>query len=131
MCVWGTWCFRRDTEKGELTFKPVIRKTVRNGAQVFLIESSGEPLRATGGHLFWVAGQGWTKTRDLKSGQTLHCATGTVQVSDVSEEAAPAQTFNMVVADYDTYFVGPQKILAHDVTERKPTRSIVPGLPRE
>jgi hypothetical protein len=81
--------------------------------------------------LFWVAGEGWTKTRDLKSGQILHCATGTLQVSDTQEEAAPAQTFNLVVADFNTYFVGPEKILVHDVTERKPTRSIVPGLPRE
>ena len=38
--------------------------------------------------------------------------------------------FLTVVADFNTYFVGPEKILAHDVTERKPTRTIVPGLVR-
>ena len=127
----GDCVLSQNTESGELTFKPVLRKAIRQSSQVFKIESSGEALRATGGHLFWVAGEGWTKTRDLKSGQILHCATGTLQVSDTQEEAAPAQTFNLVVADFNTYFVGPEKILVHDVTERKPTRSIVPGLPRE
>jgi len=67
----------------------------------------------------------------LKSGQVLHCATGTVQVSDVVPIEKPAQTYNLVVADFNTYFVGPEKILVHDVTERKPTHNIVPGLPRE
>ena len=47
------------------------------------------------------------------------------------EEPRPEQTYNLVVADFNTYFVGPEKILTHDVTERRPTRSIVPGLPRE
>ena len=35
---------------------------------------------------------------------------------------------NLVVADFNTYFVGQRKILVHDVTPRRPTTSIVPGL---
>ncbi len=127
----GDVVLSQSVDSGEVAFKPVLRTTIRPPVQVFSIESSGETLKATGGHLFWVAGQGWTKTRNLKSGQTLHCATGTVQVSDIVPVEKPEQTYNLVVADFNTYFVGPQKILAHDVTERKPTRSIVPGLPRE
>jgi hypothetical protein len=80
--------------------------------------------------LFWVAGEGWLKARDLKSGQTLHCATGTVQVSNV-EPSEPQNTYNLVVADFDTYFVGPEKVLTHDITERQPTRSMVPGLAKQ
>ena len=68
--------------------------------------------------------------RNLRSGQTLHCANGTVQVSLVTQEPQPQQTYNLVVADFDTYFVGAERIFTHDVTERKPTRSIVPGLAR-
>jgi tetratricopeptide (TPR) repeat protein len=127
----GDLVLSQDADTGEVTFKPVMRTTIRPPVQILMLESSGQTLRCTGGHLFWVAGQGWTKARNLRSGQTLHCVDGTVQVSLVTEETQPEQTYNLVVADFNTYFVGPEKILSHDVTERKPTRSIVPGLARD
>jgi tetratricopeptide (TPR) repeat protein len=123
----GDLVLAQNIDTGEIAFKPVLRTTVRLPEPIYTLESSGESLRSTGGHLFWVAGEGWTKARNLRSGQTLHCATGTVQVSLVTE-SAPERTYNLIVADFSTYFVGPEKILSHDVTERKPTRSIVPGL---
>jgi hypothetical protein len=126
----GDLVLSQDTESGEIAFEPVLRTTVRQHVEVFKVHTSGPTLQCTGGHLFWVAGEGWAKTRDLKSGQTLHCATGTVQVSEV-EPSEPQNTYNLVVADFDTYFVGQEKILTHDITERQPTRSIVPGLAKQ
>jgi hypothetical protein len=123
----GDLVLAQDIDSGEIAFKPVLRTTVRLPEPIYTLESSGEPIRSTGGHLFWVAGEGWTKARNLRSGQTLHCATGTVQVSLVTESASE-RTYNLIVADFNTFFVGPEKILSHDVTEHKPTRSIVPGL---
>ena len=127
----GDLVLSQNVDSGEVTFKPVLRTTVRPPVEILTLETSGETLRCTGGHLFWVAGEGWAKARNLRSGQTLHCATGTVQVSLVTPEPQPQQTYNLVVADFNTYFVGPEKILSHDVTERKPTRSIVPGLAKD
>jgi hypothetical protein len=126
----GDLVLSQNPDSGELTLKPVLRTTVRQGAEVFTIETSGTTLHATGGHLFWVAGEGWTKARNLHAGQSLHCASGTLQVSLITQEPQPQQTYNLVVADFDTYFVGAERILTHDVTERKPTRSLVPGLAR-
>lgn len=126
----GDLVLSQNTESGEIAFRPVLRTTVRQHAEVFKVRTSGPTLQCTGGHLFWVAGEGWMKARYLKSGQTLHCATGTVQVSDV-EPSEPQNTFNLVVAEFDTYFVGPERILTHDVTERQPTRSMVPGLAKQ
>jgi len=126
----GDLVLSQDTESGQLAYKPVLRTTVRQNAEVFKVQTNGPALQCTGGHLFWVAGEGWTKARDLQSGQTLHCATGTVLVIEI-EPAEPQHTFNLVVADFDTYFVGPEKILTHDVTERQPTRSMVPGLAKQ
>jgi hypothetical protein len=126
----GDMVLAQDPESGETAFKAVMRTTIRPPVGTFTIETSGGKLRSTGGHLFWVAGEGWTKARHLQSGQTLHCAAVTVQVSEVTE-SDPAQTYNLVVADFSTYFVGPEKILTHDVTDRKPSKSLVPGLPRE
>jgi hypothetical protein len=125
----GDLVLSQDVETGELAYKPVLRTTIRMPEPVFTIESSGNTLRSTGGHLFWVSGEGWTKARNLQPGQSLHCATGTVQVSTISD-SAPERTYNLVVADFATYFVGKEKILSHDVTEKKTTHSIVPGLAR-
>ncbi len=123
----GDLVLAQNIETGEIAYKPVLRTTLRLPETIYSVETSSQTLRCTGGHLFWVSGEGWVKARNLRSGQTLHCATGTAQVSLVSE-TAPEPTFNLVVADFNSYFIGPEKILSHDVTERKPTRSIVPGL---
>ena len=37
-------------------------------------------------------------------------------------------TYNLIVADFHTYFVGEGKILSHDNTIREPTVALVPGL---
>ncbi len=37
------------------------------------------------------------------------------------------ETYNLVVADFSTYFVGQQGILVHDNTPRRPTQAVVPG----
>jgi hypothetical protein len=80
--------------------------------------------------LFWVSGEGWVKSRKLTPGMVLHTAEGPVRVSNVTA-GQHAQTYNLVVADFNTYFVGEQKILSHDNTVRRITRSIVPGLAAE
>jgi hypothetical protein len=90
----------------------------------------GEKFQTSGGHLFWVAGKGWEKARSLESGQLLHSLTGPVHVSP-SEAQSEAETYNLVVADFSTYFVGQALLLSHDNTVRVPTRSLVPGLPQK
>ncbi len=77
--------------------------------------------------MFWVAGAGWMKARELLSGCELHGVTGTVRVS-VTETADEAETYNLIVADFHSYFVGEDKLLCHDNTVRRPTKAKVPGL---
>lgn len=126
----GDLVLSQDTETGELAYKPVLRRTVRPAGPVFHLEIDGQAFRASGGHLFWVAGEGWTKARHLRSGNILHCSTGVANVNE-AKEAATEPTYNIVVADFNTYFIGEAKILSHDVTLREPSRAVVPGLLRE
>jgi hypothetical protein len=126
----GDLVLSQDTESGELAYKPVLRRTVRPAGPVFQLEIDGQTYRASGGHLFWIAGEGWTKARHLRSGNVLHCCTGTASLND-AKEAASEPTYNIVVADFNTYFIGENKILSHDVTLREPSRAVVPGLLRE
>lgn len=124
----GDLVLAQHADSGELAYKPVLRTTIRPSGKLIKVETSGgESFQTSGGHLFWVAGEGWTKSRNLKSGQVLHTASGPVHVSTV-EDGSEAQTYNLVVADFSSYFVGQAMVLSHDNTVRLPTRSLVPGL---
>ena len=123
----GDMVLSRDVETGELAYKPVLRTTVRPEGPIIRIQAGDEVFESSGGHPFWVSGDGWVKSRNLKAGMNLHTASGPVRVTDVKEVRA-VPTYNLVVADFNTYFVGNQKILSHDNTVRRPTTVIVPGL---
>ncbi|HEX5103971.1 MAG TPA: polymorphic toxin-type HINT domain-containing protein [Pirellulaceae bacterium] len=123
----GDLVLAQHPETGELAFKPVLRTTVRPKGRLINLQSGGESCQCSGGHPFWVAGEGWVKARELRSGQVLHGAMGPVQISSV-EPSIEAETYNLVVADFHTYFVGYRKVLSHDNSVRAPTRAIVPGL---
>lgn len=123
----GDLVLSRDIESGELAFKAVLRTTIRPASPLIRIHAGDETFETSGGHLFWVSGEGWTKSRQLETGMVLHTAHGPARVTNVS--AAPAApTYNLVVADFNTYFVGQQKLLSHDNTVRRPTNVVVPGL---
>ena len=117
----------QDPETGELAYKPVLRTTIRPASGLVRIAAGGDMIQTSGGHPFWVSGEGWVKARDVNSGMELHGVAGTVLVQSV--ERMPAQqTYNLIVADFNTYFVGKGKVLSHDNTIREPTNAIVPGL---
>lgn len=126
----GDLVLSQDPESGELTFKPVLRTTIRPESTLVVINVGDETIRASAGHPFWVAGEGWVKARDLKSGMELHGLTGTVRIS-TAEKGSLQRTYNLIVADFNTYFVGSSKVLNHDNTLRQPTDAVVPGLLEE
>jgi HEAT repeat protein len=124
----GDLVLSQDIETGELAYKPVLKTTVTPAGPLMKVEVGNyETFECTGGHLFWVSGEGWKQARELKSGMPLHTTRGAVTVSHVEPRAAE-KTFNLVVADFHTYFAGERPVLCHDNTLRSPTRSIVPGV---
>jgi hypothetical protein len=64
--------------------------------------------------------------KELGDSASLHGVNGGTRVRGV-EEAKNAEAYNLVVADFSTYFVGETGVLVHDNTFRKPTQAIVPG----
>jgi hypothetical protein len=126
----GDLVLSRDVESGELALKPVVRTTIRPAGQLTKVRAGNETFETSGGHLFWVSGEGWVKSRQLESGMVLHTAAGPVRVSEVVN-GRHAETYNLVVADFNTYFVGSQKVMSHDNTVRRPTNRVVPGLVAE
>jgi hypothetical protein len=123
----GDMVLAQHPETGELAYKPVLRTTVRPEGALIRVMAGGETIETSGGHLFWVAGEGWLKARKLQSGQELHGLHGAVRVSAV-EEGNTAPTYNVEVAEFHNYFVGQEKVLCHDNTVKQPTAAILPGL---
>lgn len=112
----------------ELTYRPVLERTVREEAETRRVVLEGDSFTATSGHRFWVVGEGWVKTRDLRPGHALSTADGETRILRV-ESAEPARTYNLVVPGFNTYFVGPARILSHDVTIPTPVDGGIPGQP--
>ncbi len=123
----GDRVFACDSQTGCLALKPVLGKTSRAAGRLLKIRAEGEEIQASGGHIFWVAGNGWVKARDLRAGMPLHTIRGTVPVES-TEIGTVEKSFSLVAADFDTFLVGKAMVLTHDNTIRRPTTRIVPGL---
>jgi len=124
----GDRVLARDVETGELAYKPVLHRTVRPTGPMVRVRLESESIDCSGGHPFWQSGRGWVKARSLAPGSRLHGVDGPSRVVGV-EETGEEVTYNLVVADFHTYFAGMSMVLTHDNTIRKPTDIEVPGLP--
>lgn len=123
----GDRVLAQDQETGELAYKVALRTTVRPPAKMIRITTGKHEVVSTLGHPFWVDGHGWKMAKEMTTGDLLHSLGGAMSI-DKLEPAGEEKAYNLVVDDFNTYFVGPQGLLVHDNQFRKPTRAIVPGL---
>ncbi len=84
------------------------------------LEVGGEKIVSTLGHPFWEVGKGWTMSKHLQEGSVLHTFNGPVVVKAVQELPAAKEwyafSYNLVVDDFHTYFVGKNGTLVHHLT---------------
>jgi hypothetical protein len=123
----GDRVLSQNVETGELAYKPVLHATIRPEEKLLRISTGDQPVTCSGGHPFWVSGTGWVKARDVKPENHIHGVSGTASPQSV-DAAGSEKTYNLVVADFHTYFVGNARLLTHDNTVREPTSAVVPGL---
>jgi hypothetical protein len=100
---------------------------VRPPTEIINLKLRSETIRTTRGHPFWIAGIGWRMAKELEKDAILHGVTGAEQIK-AFEFSEQEEAFNLVVADFNTYFVGESGLLVHDNTPRNPTRAAVPGI---
>ena len=123
----GDRVLAQDADTGELAYKPVLGTTLRPPTEMVLVTTSDGAVRATRGHPFWIVGKGWRMAKELSVGDRVHGLHGAATVTALrAQPAEPA--YNLIVADFATYFVGAGQILAHDSTARLPTAAAVPGM---
>jgi hypothetical protein len=123
----GDLVLAQDVNTGELSYKPVIGRTERPPSEIIDLSIGDETLRTTRGHPFWVSGIGWRMAKELEDGAFLYGMTGTTRVES-AVSAGQETAYNLVVADFHSYFVGERGVLVHDNSPRRPTRATVPGL---
>jgi hypothetical protein len=123
----GDMVLSQNADTGELAYKPVMGTTIRPPSSMITVRIGKEQIFTTLGHPFWVAGTGWQMAKELSAGALLHGVKEPARIT-AAEPAAAAEAYNLVVADFATYFVGDSGILVHDNTPRRPTQAIVPGL---
>ncbi len=124
----GDRVLAQNPDSGELAFKTVQQTTIRPAMPMVRIGLGAGSLQATRGHPIWVVGSGWKVAKDLKIGERLHSVDGALTI-DSHEDAAPTEAYNLVVDDWHTYFVGPQRVLVHDNSPMQERSVLVPGLP--
>jgi hypothetical protein len=123
----GDFVLAQDTATGELKFKPVLGRTVRKPTVCRKLSIGKDSIIAVDGHPFWVVGTGWRMVKELESGATLHTINGPTTLAS-REDAESVETFNLIVADFNTYFVGESGVLVHDITPRRASTGKLPGL---
>jgi hypothetical protein len=122
----GDRVLAQDADTGELAFKPVLGTTVRPPVEMVLITTTRGDLRTTRGHPFWIVGKGWRMAKELEVGDRVVRLGGSATVTAL-DTLPPEPAYNLIVADFGTYFVGGGRILVHDNTPRLPTPVAIPG----
>lgn len=110
-----------------MRLQTVLATTIRPAASTLELTIDGKLLRTTVGHPFWVAGEGWRMAKLLKEGDQIHGLQGRSVIEKI-RSLPGAEVYNLVVDQFNNYFVGEVPVLAHDNTFRTPTPVRLPGL---
>ncbi len=122
----GDRVLSQDIDSGELAYKPVLGTTVRPPVESMNVRLGRDTLHTTRGHPFWVVGKGWRMAKELAVGDKVHTLRGSARIESI-EKGGSEKAYNLVVADFGTYFVGDGEILVHDTRQRLPSPAILPG----
>jgi hypothetical protein len=123
----GDRVLAQDPQTGELDFKTVLLTTIRPPSPTRELRIGTERIVATRGHRLWQVGRGWQMAKQLEPPAMLHGAGGALPLESAAD-SDDAEAYNLVVADFHTYFVGKNRILVHDNSAPKPVLGAVPGL---
>ena len=122
----GDYVLAQDPRTGELAFKVVIAIAAPQHITISKVELDTDELFCAPGHVVWVTGSSWQRVSKLAVGQLLH---GTINESRVRhiDTAFEIDSYDLIVDDFHTLFVGEQGVLVHDATPISPTHVALPG----
>lgn len=112
----GSWVDARSDRTYLDRSQPVTRTFARRASAYHVVETESSRLEVTEEHPFFVQGRGWTAIRDIAVGAPLATAGGDTLVLANRRVDAALQVFNVTVANDSSYFVGDERVWAHNAT---------------
>ncbi len=116
----GDLVWAQDVDLGTTELKPVTDLIHRHARQIWIVELAANDgsivqFETTDDHPWWITDAGWVDTVDLAVGMLATTRDGLeVRVVHVENTDRTAPTFNLTVADFETYFVGDERVLVHN-----------------
>ena len=125
----GDLVLSRNVETGEQTYKPVTDIIPRHDRVIWELtvqseDGETETFRTTDEHPWWVNGQVWKRTDELAVGMKVEDEDGvSLTIVSVHQTDGLDGTYNLTVADFNTYFVGDLNVLVHNCGSKPPNLS--------
>ena len=129
----GDLVLSRNPETGETTFKAVTDVIPEHDRVIWEVSLTGndntsELFETTDEHPWWIVtevGNGsWKRTDELSDGMIVTTADNqTMTIMSVKDTARIDGTYNLTVADFETYFVGENKVLVHNCKKKNKQKS--------
>ncbi|HEY0942444.1 MAG TPA: Tox-REase-5 domain-containing protein [Steroidobacter sp.] len=112
----GEWVDARSDRTYLDRSRQVTHAFERHASAHHVVRTEASRLVVTEEHPFWVQGRGWTAVRDIEVGAPIATAGGDTLVLDNRRVDTALQVFNVTVADDSSYFVGDERVWAHNAT---------------
>jgi hypothetical protein len=98
----------------------ILRTISREASAYHELRTEAGILHVTEEHPLWVQGQGWVPVKDLRYGMPIATASGDTLVISNKRIEQPVKVYNFTVNNTENYFVGEQKVWAHNCFVRAP-----------
>jgi len=122
----GDFVLSQDPRSGELAYKVVLAIASARELAVSKIELAADALHCSPGHVVWASGYGWRRVGKLVSGELLHGVHDELQIGAI-DEAFSIDSYDLIVDDFHTLFVGESGVLVHDPTPVGAAHVALPG----
>lgn len=112
----GAWIDSRSERTYRDSSQLVTRTFARQASVHHQVATEASRFAVTEEHPFWVQGRGWTPVREIEVGAPIATADGDTLVLANRRVAQALQVFNLTVANDASYFVGDERVWAHNAT---------------
>ena len=115
----GDLVWSKDEVSNTIALKEVLHVFRQTHDVTFILELSTESgviekIRASGNHPIYVVNKGWTAVEDLAANDVIESKNDTTRLISITIEAVKLDSYNLDVAEFDTFYVGLSGIWVHN-----------------